>query len=131
MGIEDCWYSPEDYEEIKASFQYLVFMMDSGEETIDNNEETSRGLEFRTQEGAWERFEHERDAYNAVLDEQDRQWNRNCDDPIKIAELYQEVCVPCQNDASERGKKDEIDICDYLLDTREETIRILKKLSVS
>jgi len=124
--IDDCWWSPEDYEEFKASFQYLVFMMDSGEEKVENDEETTRGLEFRTQEGAWERFEHKRDAYNAVLDEQDRQWNRNADDPQKISELYEEVCAQCQTAACGRGSGDENDIKEYLTETREEIRKLLE-----
>ena len=106
--IEQIWYSHYDYDDIKASFEYTVFMMDAGEaKTVENDEHTTRGLEMRTEEGAWARFEHKRDAYNAVLDEQDRQWNDGEDDPEQIAALCLEVTESAARGASERGMTDQ------------------------
>jgi len=107
--IEQIWYSHYDYDDIKASFEYTVFMMDAGEaKTVENEEHTTRGLEMRTEEGAWARFEHKRDAYNAVLDEQDRQWNEGEDDPEKISQCCLEVSAPATKGALERGLEDEV-----------------------
>ena len=106
--IEAIWYSHYDYDDIKASFEYTVFMMDAGEaKTVENDEHTTRGLEMRTEEGAWARFEHKRDAYNAVLDEQDRQWNDGEDDPEQIAALCLEVTESAAKGALERGLSDQ------------------------
>lgn len=106
--IEQIWYSHYDYDDIKASFEYTVFMMDAGEaKTVENDEHTTRGLEMRTEEGAWARFEHKRDAYNAVLDEQDRQWNDGEDDPEQIAALCLEVTESAAKGALERGLSDQ------------------------
>ena len=106
--IEAIWYSHYDYDDIKASFEYTVFMMDAGEaKTVENDEHTTRGLEMRTEEGAWARFEHKRDAYNAVLDEQDRQWNDGEDDPEQIAALCLEVSESAAKGALERGLGDQ------------------------
>jgi len=66
------WYDSNEYAEIKSAYQLTIFMMESGEKL--SGDHTPRGLEYRTQEGAWARYENKRDAYNAVLDEQDRQW---------------------------------------------------------
>ena len=106
--IEQIWYSHYDYDDIKASFEYTVFMMDAGEaKTVENDEHTTRGLEMRTEEGAWARFEHKRDAYNAVLDEQDRQWNDGEDNPELIMESCAEVSRSAAKGALERGLGDE------------------------
>lgn len=106
--IEHIWYSHYDYDDIKASFEYTVFMMDAGEaKTVENDEHTTRGLEMRTEEGAWARFEHKRDAYNAVLDEQDRQWNDGEDEPEQISASCLEVSVSAAKGALERGLGDE------------------------
>lgn len=106
--IEQIWYSHYDYDDIKASFEYTVFMMDAGEaKTVENDEHTTRGLEMRTEEGAWARFEHKRDAYNAVLDEQDRQWNDGEDDPELISQSCLEVSRSAAKGALERGLNDE------------------------
>jgi len=112
--IEQIWYSHYDYDDIKASFEYTVFMMDAGEaKTVENDEHTTRGLEMRTEEGAWARFEHKRDAYNAVLDEQDRQWNDGEDDPEQIATLCLEVTESAAKGAIERGLLDQ-EACDEI-----------------
>lgn len=106
--IEQIWYSHYDYDDIKASFEYTVFMMDAGEaKTVENDEHTTRGLEMRTEEGAWARFEHKRDAYNAVLDEQDRQWNDGEDDPEQISACCLEVSTSAAKGALERGLGDQ------------------------
>ena len=71
----DLWFAPEDYDEMKQTFEFTIFMMDAGcpEKVHDNETTTTRGLEKRTEEGQWRRYERKRDYYNKVLDEQERQ----------------------------------------------------------
>ena len=73
--LQDIWWAADDYDDMMRSFEYTVFMMEAGEAHVvdDGNEHCTRGLELRTEAGKWARFEHKRDCYNAVLDEQDRQ----------------------------------------------------------
>ena len=109
------WYDAEDYAAIKADYQCVIFMMESGERIDDNNdddneEHTTRGLEYRTQQGAWNRYENKRDAYNAVLDEQDRHWKKDIDDPEAIRRVYVEQVAKCQKAAEERAAQDEVDV---------------------
>jgi len=106
------WYDSTEYAEIKASYQLTIFMMESGEKL--SGDHTSRGLEYRTQEGAWARYENKRDAYNAVLDEQDRQWQRDVDDHDEISRIYLEHSTKCAIAAAERAKQDEKDARDIL-----------------
>lgn len=71
----DLWFTPEAYDEMKSSFEFTIFMMDAGcpEKVEDNETMTTRGLEKRTEEGQWKRYERKRGYYNEVLDEQERQ----------------------------------------------------------
>lgn len=118
--IAEIWYEPEDYSEIKSSYQLTIFMMESNE-LVESDDHTARGLEYRTQQGAWSRYENKRDAYNAVLDEQDRQWKVDKDDHEKISQIYLEHSTKCARAAADRGAadaKEAKDICQDLLRRR-------------
>lgn len=104
--VNATWYDGNEYAEIKQSYQLTIFMMEAGEQ-LNAEEHTSRGLEYRTQEGAWARYENKRDAYNAVLDEQDRQWQEDQDDEEKISQIYLEHSTKCAKAAADRAKADE------------------------
>jgi len=123
--IFEIWYTSREYSEIKQAYQLTIFMMESGE-TISGDEHTSRGLEYRTQEGAWARYENKRDAYNAVLDEQDRQWKVDKDDYEKIRQIYLKHSTKCANAAIVRALQDERDIKDFL----EEEVKVKKTRKV-
>jgi hypothetical protein len=99
------WYNANEYSQIKSSYQTTIFMMETGENMLDDH--TSRGLEYRTQDGAWARYEKKRDAYNAVLDEQDRQWKVDRDDDEKIRMIYLEHSSKCGDAAHMRAVEDE------------------------
>jgi polyhydroxyalkanoate synthesis regulator phasin len=104
-AIAEIWYNAAEYSEIKSSYQLTLFMMENGE-LKETDEHTSRGLEYRTQQGAWARYENKRDAYNAVLDEQDRQWKADKDDHDALARIYLQHSTKCAVAASERGDAD-------------------------
>jgi hypothetical protein len=104
--VNATWYDGGEYSEIKQAYQLTIFMMEAGEK-LSPEEHTSRGLEYRTQEGAWARYENKRDAYNAVLDEQDRQWQADTDDDEKISIIYLEHSSKCAKSAAARAKADE------------------------
>lgn len=105
--IDAVWYSPEDYSQIKTAYQATIFLMESGKNLDSDPEHETRGLEYRTQEGSWERYQNKRDVYNAVLDEQDRQWKVDQDDFEKIREIYLSHSNKCTQAAVMRGKNDE------------------------
>jgi hypothetical protein len=125
--VANIWYEAEDYNEIKASYQLVIIKMEAAEFREDE-EQTCRGLEYRTQEGAWTRYENKRDAYNAVLDEQDRQWKVDKDDHQKISSIYRQHSQKCADAAADRGAadaKEARDICADILKRR----KIRKKKS--
>jgi hypothetical protein len=115
--VADVWYDGAEYSEIKKSYQLTIFLMESGEK-LTGEDHTSRGLEYRTQEGAWARYENKRDAYNAVLDEQDRQWKEDIDDWDTISSVYLEHSTKCLKAAYERGVSDQKEIVDYIQDVQ-------------
>jgi hypothetical protein len=118
--IAEIWYSAAEYSEIKSSYQLTLFMMENGE-LKESDEHTSRGLEYRTQQGAWARYENKRDAYNAVLDEQDRQWKADKDDHDALGRIYLLHSTKCAIAAAERGEddaKDAKEICQDIIKRR-------------
>lgn len=121
-NAEECleaWYLAEDYEDMKNNLAFTVFMMDAGcpEKVEDDERTTTRGLEKRTEDGAWLRYERKRYYYNAVLDEQERQWENDEEDYDIIAELARKVTLESAVEAREVGIKDELAVFGY---TREE-----------
>ena len=119
-AIAEIWYNASEYSEIKSSYQLTLFMMENGE-LKETDEHTSRGLEYRTQQGAWARYENKRDAYNAVLDEQDRQWKADKDDHDALSRIYLHHSTKCAIAASERGDadaKEAKEICQDILKRR-------------
>jgi hypothetical protein len=117
--IAATWYGAKEYSEIKSAYQVTIFMMEAGETITGDVDHTSRGLEYRTQEGAWARYENKRDAYNAVLDEQDRQWKVDKDDHEKIRQIYLKHSTKCANAAVVRALQDERDIKQYLSEEKD------------
>lgn len=87
--VASIWYDASDYGEIKSDYKHTVLMMECSK-SLPDEEYTSRGLEYRTQRGAWARHENKRAAYGAVLDEQDIQWSKNKDDHDRLATVYSE-----------------------------------------
>lgn len=120
--IAATWYDAEDYAEIKADYQCVIFMMESGERISD--EHTTRGLEYRTQQGAWDRYENKRDAYNAVLDEQDRHWKKDIDDPEAIRRVYVEQVAKCQRAAEARAAQDAEDARQIMKDGEKKSLKV-------
>jgi hypothetical protein len=116
--VADVWYDGSEYAEIKKSYQLTIFLMESGEK-LTGEDHTSRGLEYRTQEGAWARYENKRDAYNAVLDEQDRQWKDDIDDWDKISSVYLEHSTKCLTAANARGVGDQKEIVEFTRGARD------------
>jgi len=118
--LQDIWWGADDYDDMMRSFEYTVFMMEAGEQKVvdDDVEHCTRGLELRTEAGKWSRFEHKRDCYNAVLDEQDRQWNAGEDNQDKIANSCREVTAKTQRIACRKGMQDEKDIAEFVADVR-------------
>jgi hypothetical protein len=91
--IAATWYKRDEYYAIKKSWTPTVKKMYKGL-PLDTDEE-SRGLEYRTPAGAQRRQKNKLHSIDAVLDEQERQWEENRRNPTYIAEIYSQATAHC------------------------------------
>lgn len=111
--VKATWYEKEDYEGMKQTFIPIIRRMMKGEDIPETNDQTIRGLEFRTRDGAIRRQHNKLNALSAVLDEQDRQYNEQDFSDEKLAEVYQSFNAHCREAALKLGLEDEARIQDY------------------
>ena len=109
------WFEPNEYACMKSEYKDTLFLMECGK-TLDDTEHTARGLEYRTQEGAWARYENKRDAYNAVLDEQDIQWKEDYDDDEALRRVYLEHSTKCSESAHKLAMQDALEAETFCID---------------
>jgi len=108
--ISATWYAAEDYNDIKRSYQKILYVLSTG--VALPSEHTARGLEFRTREGFYARLEKRRNSCSAVLEEQSRQWDAMdyidffYDDEM-IARIYRRFTTKCAAEAALRARQDE------------------------
>jgi hypothetical protein len=87
--IKATWFSKADFENIKAEIRFDIGLLHAGIHDQDTLSFCRLGLECRTKEGTRKRTLNKVIARNAVLDEQDRQWNSFVtDDAEAIAKVY-------------------------------------------
>jgi len=102
---EQIWYTRDEYDIIKARNSLIIKMMKTGsfEET---EEHTFRGLEHKLKDGFKQRRENKFNALNAVLEEQDKQYNRGIHEPEVIAKAYRRVSLNAAENAFVLACKD-------------------------
>jgi hypothetical protein len=114
--IASVWYSKDDFWAIeKEAFITAQAASLPQEERYKNHRDElsrcSRGLEYRTPEGFARRRRNKERAWDAVLDEQDRQWDTTgIIDPEEIARVYSEVSQPHIIEARILAIQDAIDV---------------------
>jgi hypothetical protein len=98
--VKATWYEHEDYEAIKKSIIPLIRKMMKNEEVAETNRQTTRGLEYRTRDGAIRRQTNKSRAMTVVLDEIDRQleFAGYVNEEI-LRKVYQSVSKQCQDEA--------------------------------
>ena len=116
--VASTWYNRSEFDAVKRSYQVTVRMIMKGHVFTSYDEDTNshctRGLEYRTKEGA--RFKQKVKLYAmlAVLDEQDRQRQAGVRDPESLSKAYRQESEKATSRAFVRGLKDELDIQEYL-----------------
>jgi hypothetical protein len=121
--MEEIWWSNRENEEIRKEYETLVFMMETGR-PIDENEHCTRGLEKKTEDQAWELYQIQRDARNAVLDEQEHQQKQKVKDFEAIAEVMYSITRKAVEAAREVAVRDAEAVKDYLFDSDTTSQRI-------
>lgn len=102
---DSVWYTRDEYDIIKARNSLIIKMMKTG--TFEESDEHSfRGLEHKLKEGFKKRRTHKFSALNAVLEEQDKQYNKSTSDQEIIAKAYREVTLAAKEDAFENACRD-------------------------
>lgn len=103
--ICNAWYSENELNAIEREACRLLCQKIRGS---NKNDDTIRGLERRTAMGEVRWRKRTLNALSAVLREQQRQICKGEYDAIKLAEAYRTVSIPCQTDAHETAKVDEM-----------------------
>ena len=108
--VVNTWYGNNDFKENKKGLLQTVrmLMMTHVDNTIiDNDEYCSRGLEYRTREGAAARRANKWNALDAVLNEQHRQRELGIRNEKLLCQIYISENCHCRLNALKLGIEDE------------------------
>jgi hypothetical protein len=84
-----CWYSDSEYSEMRRDVMATLALLNNHDSKADEfDKRCGRGLEHVSGKGHEEKSRRRNRARFAVLTEQDRQFDNNEYDPIRIAEVY-------------------------------------------
>ena len=114
---KDIWFVSDDFVKMKKTFAPTVQRMMDGsltEEESKGEDHCTRGLEYRTRDGARRRMKNKYNGLSAVLHEQDRQIFEEIQDPEQLAQVYREANFKCMQEAIALGQQDALDVQDYL-----------------
>jgi hypothetical protein len=107
------WYSKEEYALMKRSSSFTVRLMMELQRDVrsfygeEDQELCSRGLESKTRGGARRRRQNIMSAIDAVLLEQERQWEMGVfNDVYSLARVYREATAQCSMEAWLVAQKD-------------------------
>jgi hypothetical protein len=109
------WYDANELEMIKKTDVInTLSMMNKGGLQIpeDNPWYCCRGLESFTREGSARKRANRANGWDAVLDEQDLQWDGGICDPQAIANAYSELSHDCRDAAVMKAIQDHDMSCD-------------------
>mmetsp|Transcript_17355 Transcript_17355/g.24389 ORF Transcript_17355/g.24389 Transcript_17355/m.24389 type:complete len:265 (+) Transcript_17355:130-924(+) len=104
--MANTWYCYEEYQDIRSSYHDIVRRMMSYNPNIDNEVESTRGLEHKTKIGSRKRRANKIGAIDAVLQEQDRQILSGTRSTLAIASVYIREAQSAKADAHAKGVAD-------------------------
>jgi hypothetical protein len=102
--FQNIWYIKEEFKVMKKESIPIIKKLVQ-KLPLDDNEE-ARGLEHKTPNGSKLRQQNRYQAMDAVLLEQERQWERDRKDDNYIAQIYRQSSAHCQMSAYLIGQKD-------------------------
>lgn len=115
------WYEKTEYDVMKQSFIPTIRKMMKGDTIEETNEDTVRGLEFRTRPGAIRRQHNKLQALHAVLEEQERQKINGHLNDDQLADVYRSCASHCAEAAYLLGLQDETFAKEYAVEDRSES----------
>lgn len=105
--ISNGWYDKDDFNRMSENVSDIAQLIADGETTLDGEVLCTRGLEHIVEEELADyRAEKMINSIDAVLDEQEEQWDEGKEEPGLIAELYAEYAKPLLKEAHLIGLKD-------------------------
>ena len=105
--IRNGWYDKDDFNRMSDEVSEIAKVVKNGETTMNGEVICTRGLEHIIEEELADyRAEKMIDSIDAVLDEQEEQWDEGKEEPESIAKLYAEYAEPLLTEAHEIGLKD-------------------------
>jgi hypothetical protein len=107
--ISASWFDDDDYDDITDDCENTISKMNKKRNgSINRHKYCIRGLERMTDIGSALANCNKNDSYDAVLEEQDTQWDNQEDDSgERIARFYREVASRrCHAEAHQRGMQD-------------------------
>jgi hypothetical protein len=108
--VQVCWYDVDENKAIRKDAKFAVSLLKDGKLEEDNECYCRRGLELHTQTSAGDRrLQNKRDAREAVLTEQELQWEEYVDDPGYIAMLCIDYSSSSIAIAHATGLRDQLD----------------------
>lgn len=105
--IKNGWYDKDDFNRMSENVSDIAKLIADGETRLDGEELCTRGLEHIVEEELADyRAEKMINSIDAVLDEQEEQWDEGKEEPGLIAELYAEYAKPLLREAHLIGLRD-------------------------
>jgi hypothetical protein len=103
--VETLWFSKEEFRLMKKSYAFIVRLIE-GKQGREDDEMCSRGLETKTRLGARRRQQQIEGSVDAVLFEQEKQWEENIYSTRRLAEVYRQYTAQCSMTAYLVAQKD-------------------------
>jgi len=105
--IHNTWYNDREMRAIVSDCVNIISTMKGKYDSFTSSTDCFRGLEYRTPQGQKTRASNRFCAIDAVLEEQDIQWECKENDTDKISNNYMLYSKPSQAEAHRIGLEDE------------------------
>ena len=108
--INGCWFSKEEVEATRSDAKFAANLIDDGHLEQDTEEYCRRGLEYHTTLGSFRRSRLQNASCEAVLDEQDVQYDQYgaIVEPFLVAVAYKPISMAAMENARTIAQKDEL-----------------------
>jgi hypothetical protein len=107
--FDACWYNDYEFDMIRKEMRYVLTLLKNGMLEQDTEQYCRRGLECHTPEVALQRLKNRTAVREAVLDEQDFQWEEGIWDPELFARACKAACPTSQANAHAIALEDQLD----------------------
>jgi hypothetical protein len=91
--ITNCWHSTNECDVIQSTAKLIA----NCTEEKQGEDYCRRGLECFTRDGAIHKLQHKNEAWDAVFDEQDLQWEDEVYEPECIAEVCRSATLESES----------------------------------